>query len=157
MPTVTDIIKELDKPGRDPRPEFKTASLKDGVETLKDLSEDMILEGTVTNVTNFGAFVDIGVHQDGLVHISCLADKFVDDPHKVVKAGQIVKVKVLEVDIQRKRIALTMKLQETKQDRNDRGGYQAKQDRPRQNKKQQSAKPMGNNAMAAKLAAAFKK
>jgi len=161
VPTVTDIIKELDKPGRDPRPEFKTASLKDGVETLKDLSEDMILEGTVTNVTNFGAFVDIGVHQDGLVHISCLADKFVEDPHTVVKAGQIVKVKVLEVDIQRKRIALTMKLQETKQDRSDRGSHQAKpkQERPRQNHKhsQAQSKPMGNNAMAAKLAAAFKK
>ncbi|MCL4152919.1 UNVERIFIED_CONTAM: hypothetical protein GTU68_023965, partial [Idotea baltica] len=88
VPTVTDIIAELDKPGRDPRPEFKTANLKDGVETLKDLSEEMILEGTVTNVTNFGAFVDIGVHQDGLVHISCLADKFIEDPHTVVKAGQ---------------------------------------------------------------------
>ena len=162
VPTVTDIIGELDKPGRDPRPEFKTASLKDGVETLKDLSEDMVLEGTVTNVTNFGAFVDIGVHQDGLVHISCLADKFVDDPHKVVKAGQIVKVKVLEVDIQRKRIALTMKLQETKQDRADKGGFQDKGRQPSRkpqqvNRSQQSSKPMSNNAMAAKLAAAFKK
>jgi uncharacterized protein len=164
LPTITDIISELDKPGRDPRPEFKTATLKDGVENLKDLSEDMILEGTVTNVTNFGAFVDIGVHQDGLVHISCLADKFVDDPHKVVKAGQIVKVKVLEVDIQRKRIALTMKLQETKQDRKDRGDYSAdkktttNKPSPRNQVRQtQNAKPMANNAMAAKLAAAFKK
>jgi len=159
LPTVTDIIKELDKPGRDPRPEFKTASLKDGVETMKDLSEDMILEGTVTNVTNFGAFVDIGVHQDGLVHISCLADKFVEDPHTVVKAGQIVKVKVLEVDIQRKRIALTMKLQETKQDRADRGSFKEKtSNKPRpKSRPQQKAKPMGNNAMAEKLAAAFKK
>jgi len=112
LPTVSDIIRELDKPGRDPRPEFKTATLKDGVETIKDLSEDMVLEGTVTNVTNFGAFVDVGVHQDGLVHISCMANTFVSDPHKVVKAGQIVKVKVLEVDIPRKRIALTMRLQE---------------------------------------------
>ena len=160
VPTVTDIIKELDKPGRDPRPEFKTAALKEGVETLKDLSEDMILEGTVTNVTNFGAFVDIGVHQDGLVHISCLADKFVDDPHTVVKAGQIVKVKVLEVDAQRKRIALTMRLQETKQDRKDRGEPQARKgaNKPRQTaRKPQATKPMANNAMAAKLAAAFKK
>jgi uncharacterized protein len=164
LPTISDIISELDKPGRDPRPEFKTASLKEGVESLKDLSEDMILEGTVTNVTNFGAFVDVGVHQDGLVHISCLADKFVDDPHKVVKAGQIVKVKVLEVDIPRKRIALTMKLQESKQDRKDRGDYSvdkkasAKKQSPRNQARQsQNAKPMANNAMAAKLAAAFKK
>jgi len=159
IPTVTDIIKELDKPGRDPRPEFKTAKLQDGVETLKDLQEDMILEGTVTNVTNFGAFVDVGVHQDGLVHISCLADKFVDDPHKVVKAGQIVKVKVLEVDAQRKRIALTMKLQETKQDRRDRGSVAkpVQNRRPYNKKPQHSKKPMTNNAMAEKLAAAFKK
>ncbi|MDN6110182.1 MAG: RNA-binding transcriptional accessory protein, partial [Enterobacterales bacterium] len=109
VPTVTDIIKELEKPGRDPRPEFKTATFADGVETMNDLQLGMILEGSVTNVTNFGAFVDIGVHQDGLVHISSLADKFVDDPHKVVKAGDIVKVKVMEVDLQRKRIALTMR------------------------------------------------
>ncbi|RBP49301.1 Tex family protein [Arenicella xantha] len=159
VPTVTDIIQELNKPGRDPRPEFKTAELRDGVETIKDLSEDMVLEGTVTNVTNFGAFVDIGVHQDGLVHISCLADKFVDDPHKVVNAGQIVKVKVLEVDIQRKRIALTMRLQETSAERRDRGQGSAK---PRSNTTNSArvakTKPMpANNAMAAKLAAAFKK
>jgi len=155
VPTISDIIKELDKPGRDPRPEFKTASLKDGVEKISDLAEDMILEGTVTNVTNFGAFVDIGVHQDGLVHISCLADKFVDDPHKVVKAGQIVKVKVLEVDIQRKRIALTMKLQETKRDRTERGAVSPKSKPMKRNPS--SAKPVSNNAMAAKLAAALKK
>lgn len=162
VPTVTDIIKELDKPGRDPRPEFKTASLKEGIEKISDLVEDMVLEGTVTNVTNFGAFVDIGVHQDGLVHISCLADKFVDDPHKIVKAGQIVKVKVMEVDTQRKRIALTMKLQETKQDRKDRGDFQSKprSKRPQHKPsvtKSNASKPMTNNAMAAKLAAAFKK
>jgi len=169
LPTITDIISELDKPARDPRPEFKTASLKDGIETIKDLIEDMILEGTVTNVTNFGAFVDIGVHQDGLVHISCLSDSFVDDPHKVVKAGQIVKVKVLEVDIPRKRIALTMKLQETKQDRNDRGdNVGRKRDMPKRHKQprnqpqsrshgQKTAKPMANNAMATKLAQALKK
>ena len=110
LPTVKDIIKELDKPGRDPRPEFKTAEFKDGVEKISDLKDDMILEGTVTNVTNFGAFVDIGVHQDGLVHISALSNTFVKDPRTVVKAGDIVKVKVLEVDANRKRIALTMRL-----------------------------------------------
>lgn len=112
VPTVSDIIKELEKPGRDPRPEFKTATFADGVETINDLVPGMILEGSVTNVTNFGAFVDIGVHQDGLVHISSLSDKFVEDPHKVVKAGDIVKVKVMEADLTRKRIALTMRLDE---------------------------------------------
>jgi len=110
LPTITDILSELDKPGRDPRPEFRTATFKDGVETLKDLQPGMTLEGTATNITSFGAFVDIGVHQDGLVHISALADKFVKDPREVVKAGDIVRVKVLEVDIPRKRIALTMRL-----------------------------------------------
>ena len=110
VPTVTDIIKELEKPGRDPRPEFTTATFKDGVEKISDLKVDMILEGVVTNVAAFGAFVDIGVHQDGLVHISALANTFVKDPHTVVKAGQVVKVKVLEVDEKRKRIALTMRL-----------------------------------------------
>jgi uncharacterized protein len=112
LPTVTDIIAELHKPGRDPRPTFKTATFKEGVEKLSDLKPDMELEGVVTNVTNFGAFVDIGVHQDGLVHISMLANRFVKDPHEVVKAGDVVRVKVLEVDEKRKRIALTMKLDE---------------------------------------------
>ncbi len=110
LPTVSDIISELDKPGRDPRPEFKTAEFKDGVEKISDLVEEMILEGTVTNVTNFGAFIDIGVHQDGLVHISALSNTFVKDPRTVVKAGDIVRVKVMEVDTQRKRIALSMRL-----------------------------------------------
>ncbi|MDQ7990598.1 MAG: Tex family protein, partial [Candidatus Dactylopiibacterium sp.] len=110
LPTVQDILRELDKPGRDPRPEFRTASFREGVETLKDLEVGMLLEGVVTNVTNFGAFVDIGVHQDGLVHVSALADRFVKDPAEVVKAGDIVKVKVVEVDLARKRIALTMRL-----------------------------------------------
>lgn len=110
VPTVSDIIAELDKPGRDPRPEFKTARFTEGVETLKDLEVGMILEGTVTNVTNFGAFVDVGVHQDGLVHISALSETFVKDPHSVVKAGDIVKVKVMEVDLPRKRIAMSMRL-----------------------------------------------
>ncbi|HEX5364653.1 MAG TPA: Tex family protein [Gallionella sp.] len=110
IPTITDILKELDKPGRDPRPEFTTATFREGVEELSDLQPDMILEGVVTNVAAFGAFVDIGVHQDGLVHISALSNTFVKDPHSVVKAGQVVKVKVLEVDVKRKRIALTMRL-----------------------------------------------
>ena len=113
LPTVSDILRELEKPGRDPRPEFTTATFRDGVEKLADLKPDMILEGVVTNVAAFGAFVDIGVHQDGLVHISALANTFVKDPHTVVKAGQIVKVKVLEVDEKRKRIALTMRLSDT--------------------------------------------
>ncbi|GDY27261.1 transcription accessory protein [Agarivorans sp. Toyoura001] len=112
LPTVTDIIAELKKPGRDPRPEFATANFKEGVNTIGDLKPAMLLEGVVTNVTNFGAFVDVGVHQDGLVHISCLANHFVKDPHQVVKAGDIVKVKVLEVEPQRKRIALSMRLDE---------------------------------------------
>ncbi|HHQ4528359.1 TPA: Tex family protein [Aeromonas hydrophila] len=112
VPTVTDIIGELDKPGRDPRPEFKTATFKEGVEKISDLVPKMVLEGVVTNVTNFGAFVDIGVHQDGLVHISSLTDRFVKDPREVVKAGDIVRVKVLEVDVPRKRISLTMRLDE---------------------------------------------
>ncbi|MFN4148799.1 MAG: Tex family protein [Rhodocyclaceae bacterium] len=112
LPTVQDILKELEKPGRDPRPEFRTAHFREGVEAIEDLAPGMLLEGVVTNVTNFGAFVDIGVHQDGLVHVSALADRFVRDPHAVVKAGDIVKVKVLEVDLPRKRIALSMRLAE---------------------------------------------
>ncbi len=110
VPTVMDILAELEKPGRDPRPEFKTASFQEGIESLSDLRPEMILEGVVTNVAAFGAFVDIGVHQDGLVHVSALANKFVKDPHEVVKPGQIVKVKVLEVDVKRQRVALTMRL-----------------------------------------------
>jgi uncharacterized protein len=111
--TIKDILAELEKPGRDPRPEFKTATLQDGVETIKDLKLGMVLEGTVTNVTNFGAFVDVGVHQDGLVHISALSNKFVDDPAKVVSTGDIVKVKVMAVDIPRKRIGLSMRMDDT--------------------------------------------
>src|SRR5471032_2065161 len=130
VPTINDILKELEKPGRDPRPAFTTATFKEGVEEIRDLRPDMILEGVVTNVAAFGAFVDIGVHQDGLVHISALSNTFVKDPHTVVKAGQVVKVKVLEVDEKRKRIALTMRLTdsapqagskpEQRGDRNDR-------------------------------------
>lgn len=112
LPTVRDIFAELEKPGRDPRPEFKTASFREGVESLSDLQAGMVLEGVVTNVAAFGAFVDIGVHQDGLVHVSALANKFIKDPHEVVKPGQIVKVKVIDVDLKRQRIALTMRLED---------------------------------------------
>lgn len=112
IPTVTDIIAELDKPGRDPRPEFKTATFKEGVEKISDLVPGMILEGTVTNVAAFGAFIDVGVHQDGLVHISAMSNKYVSDPHEVVRSGEVVKVKVLEVDVARKRISLTLRLDE---------------------------------------------
>ncbi|MBB1075890.1 RNA-binding transcriptional accessory protein [Rhodoferax sp. 4810] len=111
-PTVRDILAELEKPGRDPRPEFKAAALQEGVESIGDLTPGMILEGTVTNVANFGAFVDIGVHQDGLVHVSMLADHFVKDPREVVKSGQVVRVKVLEIDLERRRIALSLRLDE---------------------------------------------
>ncbi|MGA6828484.1 Tex family protein [Nitrospira sp. NS4] len=112
VPTVRDILTELEKPGRDPRPEFKTATFREGVESVGDLQPGMVLEGVVTNVAAFGAFVDIGVHQDGLVHVSALANKFVKDPHEVVKPGQVVKVKVIDVDLKRQRIALTMRLED---------------------------------------------
>ena len=112
LPTICDVLKELEKPGRDPRPEFKTATFKEGVEDINDLHEGMILEGVVSNVTNFGAFVDVGVHQDGLVHISALTNRFISDPHTVIKAGDIVQVKVVEVDKERRRIGLSMRLQE---------------------------------------------
>ncbi|WP_047250082.1 Tex family protein [Chromobacterium subtsugae] len=153
LPTVMDILKELDKPGRDPRPEFKTATFQDGIEDIKHLQPGMVLEGVVTNVANFGAFVDIGVHQDGLVHISALSNKFIDDPRKVVKAGDVVKVKVLEVDVARKRIALTMRLDDEVGAGNSRSGRSdARADsRPRQ-QRGQSAAPQGDTAMAAAFA-----
>ncbi|WP_297834204.1 Tex family protein [uncultured Roseibium sp.] len=182
LPTVKDILSELEKPGRDPRPEFKTATLQDGVEEISDLKPGMKLEGTVTNVTNFGAFVDVGVHQDGLVHVSQLADRFVDDPHKVVKAGDIVKVTVLEVDVPRKRISMTMKSQADYQGQRERGGQErGGQNRsgpggrgpggkgpgggngPRGNGPRGGGAPKssggdsGNNALAAALAAAMNK
>lgn len=113
LPTIRDILKELEKPGRDPRPEFSTASFREGIEQLSDLKPGMILEGVVTNVAAFGAFVDIGVHQDGLVHVSALSDQFVKDPHAVVRAGQVVRVKVLGVDEKRRRIALTLRLEDS--------------------------------------------
>jgi len=138
IPTVTDILSELEKPGRDPRPEFKTASFKDGVESLSDLKPGMTLEGVITNVTNFGAFVDVGVHQDGLVHISALADHFVKDPHSVVKTGDVVKVKVMEVDAQRKRIGLSMRLDDVPGESNKpaRSGSKNSKDDKGSNKRQ---------------------
>lgn len=176
LPTVKDIFSELEKPGRDPRPEFKTAALQDGVEEIADLKPGMKLEGTVTNVTNFGAFVDVGVHQDGLVHVSQLADRFVDDPHKVVKAGDIVKVTVLEVDIPRKRISMTMKSQIDYQAQRERLGPDPRRSADRSPSGRgpvgkpggngpggkgsggnQSSTDGGNNAMAAALAAAMNK
>ena len=155
LPTVQDIFKELEKPGRDPRGEFKTAVFAEGVEEITDLKPGMILEGTVTNVTNFGAFVDIGVHQDGLVHISSLSDKFVEDPHQVVKTGDIVKVKVLEVDVPRKRIALTMRLDESAV-KNDGKSDRTLSAKPRNNAPRQDRNPRGNSAMGNAFADALK-
>ncbi|MFM9971138.1 MAG: Tex family protein [Burkholderiales bacterium] len=161
LPTVKDILAELEKPGRDPRPEFKTATFQEGIESLSDLRPDMILEGVVTNVAAFGAFVDIGVHQDGLVHVSALANKFVKDPHEVVKPGQIVKVKVLEVDVKRQRIALTMRLEDKAAERSlhrgaspaasPSGGSGAGQRRGTENRggaRQSAPEPQGPSAMA---------
>jgi uncharacterized protein len=156
VPTISDILKELEKPGRDPRPEFTTATFKEGVEEISDLEPGMILEGVVTNVAAFGAFVDIGVHQDGLVHISALSDNFVKDPHAVVKAGQVVKVKVLEVDAKRKRISLTMRLTDSvpQGGKSDAAPRDRKQDATRmaQNKRREEKQPAGNTAMAAAFA-----
>jgi uncharacterized protein len=158
LPTVRDIMAELEKPGRDPRPAFRTATFADGIDDIKDLTPGMMLEGTVTNVAAFGAFVDIGVHQDGLVHVSQLADRFVKDAHEVVKAGDVVKVRVVDVDIKRKRIGLTM--------RRDGGEPQAARgDRPQQNQHQgqrdrRQAQPARGNAVGGlgeALAAAMKK
>ncbi len=155
LPTVQDIFKELEKPGRDPRGEFKTAVFAEGVEEITDLKPGMVLEGTVTNVTNFGAFVDIGVHQDGLVHISSLSDKFVEDPHQVVKTGDIVKVKVLEVDVPRKRVALTMRLDESAV-KNDGKSDRTLSARPRGNTQREERSSRGNNAMGNAFADALK-
>ncbi|EIK43445.1 S1 RNA binding domain protein [Cellvibrio sp. BR] len=159
VPTVTDIIKELDKPGRDPRPEFKTAQFQEGVEEITDLVPGMILEGTVTNVTNFGAFVDIGVHQDGLVHISALSHNFIKDPREAVKAGDIVKAKVMEVDVPRKRIALSLRLDDTPGEKVEgkRGG-----ERPQSQNQQRAAQknnpaPAAMGSMGALLQQALKK
>jgi len=168
IPTISDILAELEKPGRDPRPEFTTAIFKEGVNEMKDLRPDMILEGVVTNVAAFGAFVDIGVHQDGMVHISALADTFVKDPHTVVKVGQVVRVKVVAIDEKRKRIALTMRLADAAGQQRQREGRLEQQrggkpehrngrkdelTRPRQPQQQkQPQKPDPNNTMAAAFA-----
>ncbi|TCL01128.1 uncharacterized protein BXY66_2437 [Shimia isoporae] len=157
LPTVRDILGELEKPGRDPRPTFKTATFADGVEEISDLKPGMVLEGTVTNVAAFGAFVDVGVHQDGLVHVSQLADRFVKDPHEVVKAGDVVKVTVVEVDAPRKRIGLSMRKDggaSAKQDRNSRGGIERgrggpKGGGPRGGGRPQGGKPKADNANGA--------
>ena len=156
LPTVQDIFKELEKPGRDPRGEFKTATFAEGVEEITDLKVGMILEGTVTNVTNFGAFVDIGVHQDGLVHISSLSDKFVEDPHQVVKTGDVVKVKVLEVDVARRRIALTMRLDESAVKNEGKSDRTLSAKSRSDNARQERSNPRANNAMGNAFADALK-
>ncbi len=173
--TIKDILTELEKPGRDPRPEFKFATFMDGVEEIKDLRLNMVLEGVITNVTNFGAFVDVGVHQDGLVHISAMSDTFIKDPREVVKAGDIVKVKVMEVDAARKRIALSMRMSD---DANEQAEQKTPGERPHRNNRNQTTKTsfgpgsasnsnrgssngnsggQGQSAMANALAAALKK
>ena len=157
LPTVRDILKELEKPGRDPRPEFKAAQFADGVEDIKDLREGMILEGVVSNVAAFGAFVDIGVHQDGLIHISALSDRYVKDPREVVKAGDVVKVRVLEVDVARKRIALSRRLDDAPVAREERGPAQRERNASRGPGGKPAAKPApapANNALAAAFARA---
>jgi len=165
-PTIIDILAELEKPGRDPRPEFTSATFKEGIEKITDLKPDLQLEGVITNVTNFGAFVDIGVHQDGLVHISALADGFVKDPHAVVKTGDLVKVKVMEVDVSRNRISLSMRLNDKADDvdkpvkkqasQNKQKQPRDKQKQPRDKHKQRDAKPAINNAFADAFAKAKK-
>jgi len=166
IPTVTDILAELEKPGRDPRPAFSTATFAAGVDKIADLKEGMVLEGVVTNVAAFGAFVDVGVHQDGLVHVSAMADRFVSDPHEVVRSGQVVRVKVMEVDVERQRIGLTLRLKDTPQrdqgqrsDRGERsrGGNQAPGERRNPNRgkdsgRREPSQPAGSMAQALKEA-----
>lgn len=146
VPTITDIFAELEKPGRDPRPEFKTVTFKEGVHKVSDLQPGMILEGTVTNVAAFGAFVDVGVHQDGLVHVSAMSHSFVKDPHEVVRSGEVVKVKVLEVDVQRQRISLTLRLDDepgSEQKRESSRGKKPQQKPGRQGGKRQRGRAGG--------------
>ena len=149
VPTVTDILAELDKPGRDPRPEFKTAEFKEGVNEVKDLKPGMVLEGTVTNVAAFGAFVDVGVHQDGLVHVSAMSHKFVSDPHEVVRSGEVVKVKVMHVDVARNRIGLSLRL-------DDEPGQPA-QKKPRKQRGRKRGKPEGRREASGSMADALKR
>ena len=149
VPTVTDILAELDKPGRDPRPEFKTAEFKEGVNEVKDLKPGMVLEGTVTNVAAFGAFVDVGVHQDGLVHVSAMSHKFVSDPHEVVRSGEVVKVKVMDVDVARNRIGLSLRL-------DDEPGQPA-QKKPRKQRGRKRGKPEGRREASGSMADALKR
>jgi uncharacterized protein len=146
LPTVTDILKELEKPGRDPRPAFKTATFKEGVEKIADLSSGMVLEGVVTNVAAFGAFVDVGVHQDGLVHVSAMSKTFVKDPRDVVKPGDIVKVKVLDVDIPRKRISLTLRLDDEAAPQGRQGGNGGGERRQRGGRPPQQRQRQGGGA-----------
>jgi protein Tex len=152
VPTVTDIIRELDKPGRDPRPEFKTATFQEGVEKITDLKPGMILEATVTNVAAFGAFADIGVHQDGLIHISAMSEKRINDPREVVKPGQVVKVKVLDVDVPRNRISLTLRLSDPLPAKGERKTGSARP--PASAMRQREEKPSGGGAFAAAMAKA---
>ena len=162
VPTVTDILAELDKPGRDPRPEFKTAEFKEGVNEVKDLQPGMILEGTVTNVAAFGAFVDVGVHQDGLVHVSAMSHNFVSDPHEVVRSGQVVKVKVMDVDVQRQRIGLSLRLDDEpgqnapKKGRAERGGKNGGKNHGRGGGRRQGA-PEGRRQASGSMADALKR
>ena len=162
VPTVTDILAELDKPGRDPRPEFKTAEFKEGVNEVKDLQPGMILEGTVTNVAAFGAFVDVGVHQDGLVHVSAMSHNFVSDPHEVVRSGQVVKVKVMDVDVQRQRIGLSLRLDDEpgqpapKKGRTERGGKNGGKNHGRGGGRRQGA-PEGRRQASGSMADALKR
>ncbi len=153
LPTVRDILKELEKPGRDPRPEFRAAAFREGVEDIKDLAVGMVLEGAVTNVTNFGAFVDIGVHQDGLVHISALSTRYVKDPHSVVKAGDLVRVKVMELDLARRRIALSMRLDDEARHRNAESASPV----ARQARGRPEAGPVASGSMAEALARALRR
>jgi uncharacterized protein len=151
LPTVRDILAELDKPGRDPRPAFRTATFADGVERIDDLRPGMRLEGVVTNVAAFGAFVDVGVHQDGLVHVSAMSRTFVKDPRDAVKPGDVVTVKVLEVDVPRKRISLTLRLDDEPARpgaRAERGQGGASQERGRKKRERPAPRPAPQTAMA---------